>query len=190
MNLSRISDLIDQVHVRINRHLRERNLTLIITEINELPEIDADPDLLDKVFHNLLINAIKFTPDYGSIIISGRETSLNDKPALEIIVSDTGIGINPEYHERIFEKLYQIGDVAFHSSGQTKFKGGGPGLGLAIVRGIVRAHGGRVWVESKGLDEETYPGSHFHVVLPLKYEVQRGATNNGFLDPTGPLVKK
>ena len=54
-----------------------------------------------------------------------------------------------------------------HSSGKTKYKGGGPGLGLAIVLGIVQAHGGRVWVESPGYDEEKNPGSTFYVELPF-----------------------
>jgi len=85
------------------------------------------------------------------------------------VVSDTGIGINPEFHELIFTKFYQTGQVSFHSTGRTKFKGGGPGLGLAIARGIVEAHGGRIWVESPGYDEETCPGSQFHVVLPVKH---------------------
>lgn len=84
-----------------------------------------------------------------------------------MVVSDTGIGIDPRYQDLIFTKFYQTGEVALHSSGKTKFKGGGPGLGLAIARGIVQAHGGQIWVESPGYDEVKCPGSHFHVALPL-----------------------
>ena len=53
-----------------------------------------------------------------------------------------------------------------HSTGSVKFKGAGPGLGLAIVRGIIQAHGGKVWVESPGHDEINFPGSTFHILLP------------------------
>ncbi|MBN1177717.1 MAG: HAMP domain-containing histidine kinase, partial [Anaerolineae bacterium] len=82
-------------------------------------------------------------------------------------ISDTGIGIDPAHHELIFEKFYQTGEVSLHSSGRTKFKGGGPGLGLSIVKGIVQAHGGRIWVESEGCDDVACPGSHFHVLFPI-----------------------
>ena len=84
------------------------------------------------------------------------------------MVSDTGIGIDPRFKELIFSKFYQTGELALHSSGRTKFKGGGPGLGLAIARGIVEAHRGNIWAESPGYDEANYPGSQFHVVLPLR----------------------
>jgi signal transduction histidine kinase len=83
-------------------------------------------------------------------------------------VADTGIGIPPDDLERIFEKFYRVGDITSHSTGKIKFKGAGPGLGLTIARGIVEAHGGRLWVESPGHDEQICPGSEFHVVLPVQ----------------------
>ena len=82
-------------------------------------------------------------------------------------MQDTGIGISPEDIALIFEKFYRTGEVALHSSGTTAFKGGGPGLGLAIARGIVLTHGGRIWAESPGYDEETCPGSRFIVRIPM-----------------------
>jgi len=148
--------------------LQERRLTLSITGVKDLPMIRGDPELLCKVFYHLVINAIKYTPDGGSITITGQVVPDPEGASeVELIVSDTGIGIDPSHHELIFEKFYQTGEVTVHSSGRTKFKGGGPGLGLAIVRGIVSAHGGRVWVESEGYDEQRCPGSRFHVRLPI-----------------------
>jgi len=88
-------------------------------------------------------------------------------PSVAVVIQDTGIGIDPKHHKAIFEKFYQIGEVALHSSGKTSFKGGGPGLGLALVKGAVEAHGGMVWVESPGYDEQTLPGSAFKVLLPV-----------------------
>ncbi|MCA9896896.1 MAG: GAF domain-containing protein [Ardenticatenaceae bacterium] len=151
--------------------LMQRQLTLKIANIDNLPTIEADPDALEKVFYHLLVNAIKYTPDGGIIHISGvvhyanGQRSQADK--VEILVRDSGIGIDPEMHELIFSKFYQTGEVSLHSSAKTKFKGGGPGLGLAITRGIVEAHGGKIWLESAGHDEANCPGTTFHVLLPL-----------------------
>lgn len=147
--------------------LKERNIKLELRNLDDLPTIQADPDLLYKVFYHLVINAIKFTPDGGQILVSGRLAKLGETPAIEIIVRDTGIGIDAQHQQLVFEKFYQTGEVHLHSSGRTKFKGGGPGLGLAIARGIVEAHKGKIWVESPGHDETSCPGSSFHVSLPI-----------------------
>ncbi len=163
-----IQDVIQRVRQKFESALRERRLTFTTDRLNQLPFVEADPDLLFKIFYHLIANAIKYTPDGGHISVTGTEISHGDGTEIELVVSDTGIGIDPEHHELIFEKFYQTGEVTLHSSGQTKFKGGGSGLGLAIVRGIVRAHGGQVWVESPGHDEQACPGSHFHVRMPVK----------------------
>jgi signal transduction histidine kinase/putative methionine-R-sulfoxide reductase with GAF domain len=175
LQLTKLATIVEHVHREFASALRERQLSLTMTGLHDLPLIQADPDLLTKVFHNLIINAIKYTPDGGSILVSGQALG---EEAVEVVVSDTGIGIDTDHHELIFEKFYQAGQVAVHSSGKTKFKGGGPGLGLAIARGIVLAHGGKIWVESVGYDEQNCPGSHFHVHLPLK-ALPRPTPRNG-----------
>ena len=137
-------------------------------DINSAPAILADSELLQKAIDILVVNAIKFTPDGGSISISAERVKLDGRGDIcEIRVRDTGIGIDPANHKIVFEKLYQLGKVELHSSGRTKFKGGGPGLGLAIAAGIVKAHKGKIWVESPGYDEEKLPGSTFFIQIPL-----------------------
>ncbi len=168
-----LAEVIGRVQMEFAPALHERRLTLTVSGLSDLPLIRADPDLLFKVFYHLIINAIKYTPDGGSITVTGRvvERGALDvergAEGVEIVVRDTGIGIDPAHHRLIFEKFYQTGEVAVHSSGKTKFKGGGPGLGLAIARGIVLAHGGQIWVESEGYDEQRCPGSCFYVRLPI-----------------------
>jgi signal transduction histidine kinase/DNA-binding LacI/PurR family transcriptional regulator len=145
----------------------ERQLSLELENVDGLPLIAGDPDLLLKVFKNLVSNAIKYTPDGGRITLrGGRVVDARLGDCVEIQVQDTGIGIDPDHQELIFEKFYQTGTVALHSTGETKFMGGGTGLGLAIVRGIVNAHGGRIWAESSRHDPVGCPGSTFFVRLP------------------------
>ena len=84
-----------------------------------------------------------------------------------ITIEDSGVGIPPEDQEHIFDRFYVLEDTALHRSSKTAFKGGGLGLGLTVARGIINAHGGRIWAESEGRDEEQLPGSTFHILLPI-----------------------
>jgi signal transduction histidine kinase len=146
----------------------ERGIKLNIEQDVNTPNINADPSLIQKALYHLIVNAIKYTPNGGKVTLRSRPITLaNNTQGVELSVSDTGIGLDAEHHELIFEKFYQVGDVAIHSSGKTSFKGGGPGLGLAIVRGVTRAHGGKVWVESLGHDEVNFPGCTFYLQLPI-----------------------
>ncbi len=164
------ASLIKEVSDALEGTLKERQQTLEIA-VPALPLAKADPNLLKKLFQHLMTNAIKFTPNNGKISVAARllPTRSAELPhgGVEIIVSDTGVGVDPASQDIIFSKFYQPGEVAKHSTSKTRFKGGGAGLGLALSKGIVEAHGGRIWVESKGYDEINFPGSKFHVVLPL-----------------------
>jgi signal transduction histidine kinase len=138
----------------------------------ELRSFFADPQRLYQVFEYVISNAVKYTPDGGTITIS---IHLLDAPEdvdrfVEVRIADTGIGVSAEDLPRIFEKFYSKTDIAKHSSSRTKFKGGGSGLGLAVVKGIVEAHGGQVIIESPGHDEVKLPGTTARIFLPVRYD--------------------
>ena len=163
-----LENIIEKTRKAFGTAFEERKLNFQVRELSDLPPIQADKDLLYKVFYHVIGNAIKYTPDGGSITVSGRKVVEDlDDPEVEISVKDTGIGVDPQFQELIFEKFYQTGEVLLHSSGKTKFKGGGPGLGLAISRGIINAHRGRIWLESAGHNEKTNPGSTVYVRLSV-----------------------
>ncbi len=154
-----------------NQALKERRLKLTLQGATTLPPIQGDFQRLVQAFREIIGNAVKFTPDGGCIDIYANHLPANDEKerpdAVEIVVADTGVGIDPSHHELIFEKFFRVGSVSLHSTGNSKFMGAGPGLGLTIARGVIKGHGGQIWVESDGFDRENCPGSQFHVVLPL-----------------------
>lgn len=166
--IMQVEPVVRKVQKEFTTAFEERKIQFSTEGLDALPAIAADPDMLQKVFYHLVMNAIKYTPDGGNVKVSGSYVNGTEPPHLEITVCDTGIGVDPSMHDLIFQKFSQTGDVLLHSSGKTKFKGGGPGLGLAIARGIVQAHGGHIWVESLGHDEQKYPGSKFIVSLPAQ----------------------
>ena len=162
--------LIKEVSLGVQKTIQERKQSLTI-HFPSLPNVKADPNLLKKLFQHLINNAIKFTPNEGKINIDARiatpQNTETPHGGIEIIVSDTGVGVDPDSRDIIFSKFYQPGELSKHSTSKTRFKGSGAGLGLALSKGIVEAHGGRIWVESQGYDEVNFPGSQFHVALPL-----------------------
>jgi PAS domain S-box-containing protein len=101
------------------------------------PPVQADEERLRQVLSNLLSNAIKYSPDRGRITISGRY----DSDQVYVAVTDQGIGIPPGERERIFDRFYRV-DSALSRRTQ------GAGLGLYLVKSVIEAHGGRIWVES------------------------------------------
>lgn len=157
----------------LDKFFRERRVALTIAPMpEEQLRIFGDPVRLIKALSKVMLNALKYTPDSGSVEIAGelvRQDESNEEIAgyIDIQVRDSGIGIPDDDLEKIFDKFTSGTDVSLHSSGKIKFKGGGAGLGLPIAKGIIEAHGGRIWAESTGYDEETLPGSTFHIELPL-----------------------
>lgn len=162
--LNRLFQVIEQEFAET---LQERSIRLEVRPFPGSREMTfGDSERLYQALRNVVCNAIKYTPDRGRIVVDGRTLP----GFIEITVTDTGIGIAPEDQALIFEKFGRLGSVSLHSSGKTKFKGGGPGLGLPITKGIIEAHGGAIWVESEGCDEVKCPGAVFHILLPLRKE--------------------
>lgn len=140
-----------------------KDLDVSFTADPRIEQIVADEEKFLRIMHNLISNAVKFTPSGGRIEMRAsfaderlaREAWAHDaKPALHVTVSDTGIGVAPEHHAQIFQPFQQLGGDAYRRQH-------GTGLGLTVVRELVTLHGGRVWIESTA-----GAGSIFHVVLP------------------------
>jgi PAS domain S-box-containing protein len=148
-----LAQIVDDVAKRFGMQAQEKNVHLDI-DIKQTPDLEGDPVKLSWVVSNLIGNALRYTPDGGTIEVVTRPES-GEFARLE--VADSGPGIAPEIRAHVFERFAQYG-----SNGHPA---GAAGLGLAIVKDIVEAHGGRIFVESNN-DH----GSRFVVQLPVKTE--------------------
>jgi signal transduction histidine kinase len=147
--------------VEINRLIQEivnrtylttpRDLIQLKLDTNVLP-LQADSDKLTQVITNLMNNAIKYSPEGGTILVGSKR----ENNTIHFFVQDHGMGIPPEKLEQIFERYARV------ETNATRYIGG-TGLGLPIVRQIVEMHHGSVWAESA-----IGQGSTFHVVLPIR----------------------
>lgn len=155
-----ISDFFAKISNRVAHFLMKRFQNFSV-EIN-VPDnfiFEADEQQLDKAVMNVLMNAIKFTPDNGNISLSVTTKEEN----IIISVTDDGIGIDPAYYKSIFEPFSIIHDVLKHKSGTYEFMSYGFGVGLTVTKQVVNMHGGTVEVDS-----EPDNGSEFRLIIPLK----------------------
>lgn len=125
--------------------------------------IEADPKKMEQILVNLLANAIKFTPQGGMVGVTISENAQE----VCLCVWDTGCGIAPEYHKRIFDRFYQV-------DGSVTREAGGSGIGLSIVKSIVEMHGGGIRVESS-----PGKGSRIYVSLPRLQHREQGGESHG-----------
>ena len=104
----------------------------------DLPAVDADRERVHQVLYNLLDNAVRFTPSGGAVTVSAHRHD----GSVEVQVADTGVGIPPEHLPRLFERFYRADPARSREDG-------GTGIGLAIARSVVEAHGGHIRAESR-----------------------------------------
>ena len=150
----RIETLFDELKADYQQQATEKRIDLQLKLPPKLPVIRGDRDKITLALHNLVGNALKYTPDGGRVTI-GVEV---DGKQVAVSVTDTGIGISPDDAERIFERFYRAKDPRVA-------KITGTGLGLTLAREVVRMHGGDITVESQ-IDQ----GSTFTMTLPFKAE--------------------
>ena len=163
-----LGDIMRKAIKTYGQAIQERQLTVHFNK-EEWPErMRADWELLELALRNLISNAIKYTPDGGNIFIKAWV----EGDQVRFSVRDTGIGISKEAQATIFERFHTTNDVQLHSTSKTAFRGGGIGLGLAVCKGIIDAHGGQIIVRSSGYDPNKLPGSEFIVTLPMYTERQ------------------
>lgn len=151
MDAVALYDVVDWSIREITSMADENQITLKASLQRDLPKVKADKDKLKQVFINLLGNAIKFNKKGGEVVVRAKRKG----GLVEVSVSDTGIGIAEEHLDKVFDRFYQV-------DGSAKRKYPGTGLGLALVKKIVEAHGGRIWAES-----ELGKGSTFYFTLPI-----------------------
>lgn len=160
--LVQLAGLWTSVCDELRAHMSTRALTLTAQVADGLPTIEADATWLHHAVMGVVSNAIRFTPDGGSVTITAAAAT--DRVTLS--VRDTGIGIDPVHVEDIFEPFSAAGgDPFLHASGSLAFGARGLGLGLAIARAIVTLHGGTISVVST-----PRVGSCFTIELPLRFK--------------------
>jgi signal transduction histidine kinase len=150
-----LGPLLDQIVTALRSELEKKGLKLTASIERGLPPVIADREKLSAVLENLIINALKFTPEGGRITVSAARAGSAGRPSARIRVSDTGVGIAADQIEKIFNRFHQV-----DTSTTRRF--GGVGLGLAIVKSILEAHGTAITVES-----EVGRGTTFGFVLPV-----------------------
>lgn len=144
-----LEDVLPRVVDELADQARSKGIALSLSVEDDLPSVLGEPQMLSQAFVNIVENAVKFTPQGGSVSISAAEKS----GCVIIDVTDTGIGIPQEEQEHVFERFYRV-----HH--QEVSNVGGSGLGLSLVKAVVDRHGGRVYLES-----EPGKGTVFHVLL-------------------------
>jgi signal transduction histidine kinase len=149
-----VAHIIEDLCIRSDQ---ENKAMTILTDIPaNIPRVMADPERFRQILDNLLINAYAYTPENGQITIRARQVNSH----VQVDVQDTGIGISPEDHDRVFERFYR-GDHPFVLATS------GTGLGLSITRQLVEMHLGSIWLESNGIPGE---GCTFSFTIPVYHQ--------------------
>lgn len=171
LRVTELKPLIQQVIEDLQPFLQARRQTVDLQLDPALGSAEIDSSKVGDILTNLLVNAIKFSPDGGTIEISGEPIG-SDR--VRIRVKDSGVGIDPADRRHLFEPFFTGYDTMHHSSGEFQFGKRGIGLGLCLVKMFVELHGGTVQVESA-----PGSGSTFTIELPRRPMLRKPTAENG-----------
>jgi signal transduction histidine kinase len=147
-----LKNIIENTQDLLTPQLKDKNINFVVNLEEDIPDVPMDASQIERVFINLISNAIKFTPENGTIVVKATQDK-NDHKAT-VTVSDTGIGIREDAINKLFNEFYRV-DNEINQNVK------GTGLGLALCKKIIEAHKGTIWVTSK-----VHKGSTFHFTLP------------------------
>lgn len=163
-----IREILELVQQEVEIISRKRKMFIKMEIEKDLPMLEANWEALHLMIYNIVLNAIRFTNDFGTVIIGARisafqQEKIDGKDSVVIFVQDNGIGI-PEYQlKNVFRKFYELNEIYAHKSGTVEYRSSGLGLGLATSRRIAELHRGQIWIKSKENE-----GTTVFISLPVK----------------------
>jgi len=147
---------------------RQRKMQIKLEIEEGLPPVNGNWEALHRMIYNVVLNAVRFTREFGTIVIGARKSAfpqerINNQDSLVIYVKDNGIGI-PEYQlKNVYRKFYELNDIYAHKSGTVEYRSSGLGLGLAISKRIAELHNGQIIIKSKENE-----GTSVFMIIPFK----------------------
>jgi len=172
-----IYEILELVQQEVDILSRKRKMFIKLEVEENLSELYANWEAIHRMVHNVVLNAIRFTNDFGTVVIGARRSvfpteKINNRESLVIFVQDNGIGI-PEYQlKNVFRKFYELNEIYAHKSGTVEYRSSGLGLGLATAKRIAELHGGEITIKSKENE-----GTTVFMILPFK-ESKQGFTTS------------
>lgn len=163
-----IDEILELIQQEVEILSRKRKMFIRLEVEKELPKLRANWEAMHLMIYNVVLNAIRFTNDFGTITIGARRSAfqqekIEGKETIVIYVQDNGIGM-PEYQlKNVFRKFYELNEIYAHKSGTVEYRSSGLGLGLSTSKRIAELHGGNIWIKSKENE-----GTTVFITVPLK----------------------
>lgn len=163
-----IEEILELIQQEVEILSRKRKMFIRLEIEKDLPRLKANWEAMHLMIYNLVLNAIRFTNDFGTVTIGARRSAfqqekIDGKDSIVLYVQDNGIGM-PEYQlKNVFRKFYELNEIYAHKSGTIEYRSSGLGLGLSTSKRIAELHGGNIWIKSKENE-----GTTVFITIPLK----------------------